>query len=95
MGIDCTECPDGTFKIDNYSGIVDGKSYSLSDLGIDENKLMENISVILCGMDLSGSMLTSAVKLRKVGKRIYFSDSKISDLRNLEILNGNDVFWDK
>ena len=95
LGINCAYLHDGTFVIDNYCGMAKGEAYSLCDLGIDENKLMQNVSIVSNVLDLEGSMLTSAPKLKEVGERIYFGEGKVSDLRNLEKINGLYVYWDK
>ena len=71
------------------------KPYTLYDLGVDENFLMENVAEVSNGMDLNGSSLTAAPKLKKVGIQINFGDNKINDLRNLEEINGKKVIWKK
>jgi len=94
MKIGITENEDGTITIQSYSPFVKGKPYTLFDLGIDENVLMQNVVEVQGNMDLEGSALTSLPKLRKV-KAINFGDCKISDLRSLEEIGGKKVYWDK
>ena len=89
-----TENPDGTYTLGSYrSSLTD--QYSLSDLGIDENKLMANVSEVCGNMDLDGSTITEMKKLRKVIGTITFGDNKISDVRALEELAGHPVTWIK
>lgn len=85
---------DGTFVIDKYCPKYKPE-YTLFDLGIDENKLMSNVSEILSGLSLEGSSLTALPKLRKVHGTIDFKDCSPNDLRSLESINGLKIYWDK
>lgn len=85
---------DGTFVINKYCPKYKPE-YTLFDLGIDENKLMSNVSEILSGLSLEGSSLTALPKLRKVHGKIDFKDCSLNDLRSLESINGLKIYWDK
>ena len=72
--------------------------YTLHDLGIDENKLMQN--VIELGGDystirLDGSALTALPNLVKIKGRIDLGDCRTSDLSSLEEYHGVKIYWEK
>ena len=94
LEITVTKAEDGTYILSEYTPRIN-KLYSLFDLGIDENKLMENVSEIKSSVNLEGSGLTVLQNLRRVTGQLDFGDSKISDIRNLEEINGKKVYWDK
>ena len=95
LGINVSVKEDGTYLIDSYTAFVPNTKYTLFDLGINEDKLFENISEIKYGMNLDGSALKSAPKLKKVGYTISFGDNKANDLSGLEEINGKKISWDK
>ena len=94
LNIIVTVAEDGTYIINTYNAEMND-GYTLSELGIDENKLMSNVSEIRGQVNLDGSTLTEMKKLRKVTGSIKFGDNKINDLRALEELAGHPVTWIK
>ena len=95
LGINVSVKEDGTYLIDSYTAFVPNTKYTLFDLGINEDRLFENVSEIRFGMGLEGSALKSAPKLKKVGYTISFGDNKANDLSGLEEINGKKISWDK
>ena len=93
LGFEVEISSDGSFVIDKYNAFVKDKPYTLQDLGVDENKLMENVSVIKKGLNLNGSGLTEAKKLKRAGS-ITFGDGGIGDIRALEEIGDTKVYWD-
>ena len=85
---------DGTYTLNGYKSQLTDQ-YSVSDLGIDENELLSNVSRVRFGLQLNGSNVTEMKKLRKVGGNINFGDNKVSDLSSLEELAGHPVTWIK
>ncbi len=83
---------DGTYTIENYNALLNN-NYTIADLGIDENKLMKNVSRITGHLNLDGSGLTEMKNLRIVDGNITFGDSQISDLRSLERIGNHRVSW--
>ena len=69
--------------------------YTLYDLGIKENELMENVSIIRSSINLDGSRLTTLPKLKVIDGSLKFGDNKISDLRSLERIDDKTIVWDK
>ena len=94
LGINATVQDDGTYSIDRYKPIYKPQ-YTLFDLGLDENKLMSNVSEIRSGVSLQGSSLTELPKLRQVTGKLSFDDCSIGDLRSLESIAGQKIYWDK
>ena len=92
LGIGVSIADDGTYILTKYEPRVT-KQYSLFDLGVDENKLMQNVSEISSSINLEGSGLSMLPKLRKFGGYVEFKDCKISDLSSLEEINGKKVYW--
>ena len=83
---------DGTYVLNKYDPQITTQ-FTIADLGIDEDKLMANVSEIEHDMNLDGSNLTEMKKLVKVGGVIKFGDNKISDVRNLEKVKGQKISW--
>ena len=94
LGITVTEASDGTYIIDKYKPKVTSQ-YTLSDLGVNENKLMQNVTTIKSTVNLEGSKLTALPKLRVIHGSLSFGDNRVSDLRNLEKIGGKTITWDK
>jgi len=94
LGITVTTKDDGTSVLNSYNPMKFG-NYTLFDLGINEDKLMENVSEIHNDLNLDGSSLHALPKLRVIRGILTFGDNKISDLRSLEELYGKKIFWDK
>ena len=78
-----------------YTAFIKNKPYTLFDLGVDENLLMKDVVQVIGDINLNGSALTSAPRLKQVSGRISFGDNKISDLRSLETIGGKKVYWEK
>ena len=93
MNIEVEILPDGTYRLSSFSTKIEG--FSLFELGVNENALFKNVSEIKSGVDLNGSGLTAMPNLRIINGNLKFGDNKISNLRNLEKLNNQKVWWDK
>lgn len=93
LGINVEVLPDGTYKIKGNYIPTSLKSYTYAELGIDENTLMQNVSIIDGTLSIKGSKLTKMLNLKSV-KSISAKDTKSIDLRNLEKVNGKRVYWD-
>ena len=93
MNIEVEILPDGTYRLSSFSTKIEG--FSLFELGVNENALFKNVSEIKSGVDLNGSGLTAMPNLRIINGKLKFGDNKISNLRNLEKLNNQKVWWDK
>lgn len=94
LGINVSTAPDGTYILSAYTPKI-ARQYTLFDLGVNENKLMQNVSQINSSIDLNGSALTAMPQLKVITGALIFGDNKISDLRNLKKINGKNVTWDK
>lgn len=100
LNINVTVKEDGTYMIQSYTAFIPNKKYTISDLQIDKDKsfediLFENVSEVRYTLNLNGSALKSAAKLKKVGSDINFGDNKANDLSSLEEINNKKVYWDK
>ena len=93
LNINVENAPDGTYIISEYNPKYTAQ-YTLFDLGVDENALMQNVSEVLSSLNLDGSSLTTLPKLRKIKGKIDLGDNKINDLRSLEMINGKKVYWE-
>ena len=93
MNINVETMPDGTYSLSKFSTSI--KGFSLFDLGVNENDLFNNVSEIKNHMNLNGSTVTSMPNLRVIEYTLQLGDNKISNLRNLETVNGRKVWWDK
>jgi len=92
IGIEANQAEDGTIILSGYNAIVDDK-YTLSDLGVDEDKLMQNVSYIKFNMLLEGSKLKKLPKLKAVGSEIRFGDSNVKDFGALQSIAGKKITW--
>ncbi|MGN1153592.1 MAG: hypothetical protein ACI4S3_06150, partial [Candidatus Gastranaerophilaceae bacterium] len=90
FGTKCEILPDGMLRIDTFKPI--SEEYSYDDLGVNENKLFENIKEITGDIDFGKTDLISLGKLVKIGGNADFKDSKVTDLGNLELIEGNADF---
>jgi len=95
IGIDVRKADDGTFIISDYKVHFDDWSYTLRDLGVDENKLMSNVSEVCSDLNLSGSSITVLPNLRIIKGKLKLGDCHISDFRSLEEIQGHKIYWDK
>ncbi len=93
LGINVKKADDDTYIIDTYKARIN--DCSLIELGVDENALMRNVSVVESDLNLEGSGLTALPNLRIIKGRLILGDNKISDLSGLESLNGKNIYWDK
>ena len=71
------------------------ENFSLFELGVNENALFKNISEIQSNVNLNGSGLTAMPNLRIITGNLTLGDNKISNLRNLETIQGQKIWWDK
>lgn len=94
FGINVSTAPDGTYIISKYNPRIT-RQYTSFDLGVNENKLMKNVSQINSSINLNGSALTAMPQLKEIKGTLSFGDNKINDLRNLEKINGKNITWDK
>ena len=83
--------PDGTYAISHYSPTLG--EYTINDLGIKENELLANVSVIRGDATFENSNATTLPNLREVGGQFTFDGSNISDIRNLREINGYKIEW--
>ena len=91
IGITVTTRPDGTYEISHYDPNLD--QYTLNDLGINENDLLSNVSVIKGDANFQNSNATALPNLIEVGGKFTFDGSNISDIRNLKEINGYIIEW--
>lgn len=90
LGIMCKKDYDGLLVISHYGDSE--QNYSYSDLGINENKLFNDIKVIEKDADFSKSLITNLGNLQLIGGFVDFSNSKITNIGNLQKINGNAYF---
>ena len=83
-GIETKRNPDGTLTISHYGQPDEGFTYK--DLGIDENRLLQNITEIEGNADFIRSNATIVNDLKKIGHDANFMYSKIKSLNNLEYI---------
>lgn len=84
VGIETKRNTDGTLTISHYGQPDEGFTYK--DLGIDENRLLNNVSEIEGNADFIRSNATIANDLKKIGQDANFMYSKIKSLNNLEYI---------
>lgn len=90
FGMECEELPDGMLRIFHYNPIFGEGSFS--DLGINENKLFENIKEITFLGDFRGSNATDLGKLERIGGPAIFANSQITSLGELKEICGSAYF---
>ena len=83
-GIETKRNSDGTLTISHYGQPDEGFTYK--DLGIDENRLLKNVTEIEGNADFIRSNATIANDLKKIGQDANFMYSKIKSLNNLEYI---------
>ena len=69
------------------------EKFKYKDLGIDEDKLFENVVIIKGNADFYNSDLTSLHNLKEIKGYVHFAKSNINDLGNLESIGGNVNFF--
>ena len=89
FGIETEENDDKTLTISFYR---QPKNLTFEDLGIDENKIFENVKKIKHYADFRGSSLTNLGKLEYIGADTSFACSKIRNLGNLKYIGGKAIF---
>lgn len=90
FGTKCEELPDGLLRISEFKPI--SEDYSYYDLGINENKLFENIKEIMGNVDFGKTKLTSLGKLEKIRGYADFEHSSITSLDELKKIGGDAYF---
>ena len=95
MGITVNVAHDGTYEISNYSPEIkgEGATFTLSDLGISEDVLLENVSKIEGTGNFKNSNATKLPKMQHIGQFI-FDESNISDIRKMKEINGYKINWE-
>ena len=93
MNIKVEILPNGTYRLSKFATKID--NFSLFDLGVNENELFKNVSEIQSDVNLNGSGLTAMPNLRMITGNLTLGDNKISNLRNLETIQGQKIWWDK
>ena len=92
MGISVKVLPDNTYEISHYNPTLG--EYTINDLGIKENDLLSNVSIIRGDATFENSNATALPQLKEVGGKFIFDGSNISDVRNLREINGYKVYWE-
>ena len=105
LGADLKNCD--AEKIFNYTGIktkrnkkgeliishyAQPKKCSFEDYGIDEDKLLQQVSEIEGDADFKSSKATSLWNVKKIGGNAEFTKSEIQDLGELKIIGGDANF---
>ncbi len=85
-----SENEDGTFNISHYE--QPDFDISFSDLGINENKLIENVKEIHYDGDFRNSRIKGFKNLKFIGGDALFHNSSIVDLGSLEYIAGDAHF---
>jgi len=93
LGVTCTKDSDGLLVISHYGKFKD-KSFTLSDIGIDEAKLFKEIKAIKGDAYFNGSQLITLGNLESIGRSADFSGSKIQSLGNLKFIGRSAYFRD-
>ena len=92
MGIEVKTLPDGTYEISHYNPTLG--EYTINDLGINENNLLSNVSVITGDATFENSNATTLPNLKEVHGKFIFEGSNITDIRNLKEINGYKINWE-
>ncbi len=90
LGFNVKKNAQGKLILSHYMQPFD--NISVCDLGIDEDKLFENVVEIKGDADFSKSKLTSLHNIKKIGGDLIIGDSTISDIGALESIEGNADF---
>lgn len=86
FSIKYTQDENNRITISEYKQPTDDISYS--DIGIDENKLFQNIKEISGNADFKHSQLESLYQLEKIGGDADFRKTKLSNIGNLTEVKG-------
>ncbi len=90
MGITIETLEDGTWAISEYKAYID--EFALTDLGIKENDLLANVSIIRGKADFKDSNVTTLPLLKEIGE-VDFAYADISNLKSLTKINGQPIKW--
>ena len=90
LGIQCKKDTDGMLIISHYGDLK--KTYSYTDLGIDENKLFKDIKEISGNAFLEFSEVSDLGNLQKIGGNVRVNSSPITDLGELKFIGGDANF---
>ena len=92
IGIKYTIANDGTFIIKDYCAKLDGCRYTIRELGINENELMKNVSII-DNISLDGSTLTELTNVKEINN-VTLGDAQPPICPELIKLNGKTIHWE-
>ena len=81
---------DGLYIIDKFE--QPDEYYTFSDLGIDENKLIQNVKEITHNAEFADSKITELKNLKIIHGNADFSDSIVENLNELEKIGGDATF---
>ncbi len=81
---------DGLYIIDKFE--QPDEYYTFSDLGIDENKLIQNVKEITHNAEFADSKITELTNLRVIRGNADFSESIVENLNELEQIGGDAIF---
>ncbi len=87
LGFNPEELPDGTLSIEEYCQPSD--FFTFSDLGIDENKLLEMVGEIRQDAVLEDSLASSLGKVKYIGGDLDCCNSHLQTTGELEIVKGD------
>jgi len=76
----------GNLEIESYKQPSD--FYTWSDIGVDENELLENVEIINGNASFTESPITELKHIKKITGNVYLN-SQISSLGDLEYIGGN------
>ena len=89
VGIETKKDRDGGLTISHYR---QPKYYTFADLGVDENKMFEQITKIKGNAKFTNSKLVSLGNLKEIGGDADFTFSKVTDMGKLSKIKGNAEF---
>lgn len=93
MGRRATVNENGQYVLSRYDNRIG--EFTLKELGVKEDELMENVVEIISGMHLEGSNLTILPNLKSIGTYITISDSDFAGFVALEKVGSRSVRWNK
>ena len=91
LGIQVKENQDKTLTISSYR---QPKGFTFKDLGINEQKLLKNVTKITGDADFDNSQITFLWQLQSIGGWANFNGSQITFLGQLQSIGGNARFDD-
>ena len=87
FGVEVEADKSGLLTISEYRQPLSDITYS--DIGIDENKLLERVKTIKGNADFSDSLITDLGNLKLIGGNANFRYSQVIDLGQLKSIGGN------